>query len=183
MTYCFVSSRILLARLACVSPPASIKSAKLMISAHEDPNQKWINALQDLGFFDGPLVDFVVTDNVVNVDSYHGISMYDAQNALVERNVVWAPDSQKVRPWITFGTKDKVAKDNVARNNFSSSYKLKQPGTVEEKNEASTAKIYDEALKRAFKAICDKFGEKHVAADRPRLTIQPPGPAAGEGVK
>ena len=154
-----------------------------IILAHEDPKQKWPNALQGLGFFDGPLVDFVVTDNVVNVDSYHGISLYDAQNALVERNVVWAPESQKVRPWITFSTKLKLAKDNIARGNFSSSYKLKQPGTVDEKNEPSTAKIYDEALRRAFKTICDKFGEKHVAADRPRLTLQPPGPATGESVK
>jgi hypothetical protein len=85
---------------------------------------------------------------------------------------VWAPESQKVRPWITFGTKQKLAKDNVAKNNFSSSYKLAQPGTVEEKNEPSTAKIYDDALKAAYKTICEKFGEKHVAADRPRLVIK-----------
>jgi hypothetical protein len=153
----------------------TVKNMKFIgniIIAHEDPNQKWINALQGLGFFDGPLVDFVVTDNVVNVDSYHGISLYDAQNARVERNVVWAPDSQKVRPWIKFGGKENLAKDNVAKNNFSSSYYLKQPGTVEEKNEASTAKIYDEAMKRALKTICDKFGEKHVAANCPRLVIK-----------
>jgi polygalacturonase len=63
-----------------------------IIIAHEDPKQKYMNALQGLGFFDGPLVNFVVKDNVVNVDQYHGISLYDAENADVEGNVVWSPE-------------------------------------------------------------------------------------------
>ena len=37
MTYCFCSSRCLPARLAWVSPPAAVKSAKLMISARMKP--------------------------------------------------------------------------------------------------------------------------------------------------
>ncbi len=139
-----------------------VKTVGNIIIAHEDAKQKWKGSLQGVGYFDGPLVDFVVTDNVVNVDAWHGIALYDAQNALVERNVVWTDPAEagKARAWIMFGTKQKVAKDNVAKNNFATKFNLKQPGTVEEKNEICTAEIYEAGLKKAYKVICDKFGEK-----------------------
>ncbi len=143
-----------------------------IIIAHEDPHQKWPNSLQGIGYFDGPLVDFAVADNVINVDAWHGIALYDAQNARVERNIVWTPEGVGNRAWIMFGDKQKLAKDNIARNNFANAFKLKQPGTVAENNQRSTAAIYEEALKKARKVICDKFGEKHFAADRDRLTLE-----------
>ncbi len=144
----------------------------IILSNNDDADRKWQATLQGIGFFDGPLVDFVVTDNVVNVNSYHGISLYDAQNALVERNIVTSPEEAKIKSWMMFGTKIKQSKDNVAKNNYALTFKLKQPGTVEEKNEKVTPEIYQEGLKRAYKTIVDKYGAKHVAADREKLQIK-----------
>jgi preprotein translocase subunit YajC len=143
-----------------------------VVIAHDSPNQKLKNAMQGIGFFDGPLTDFKVTDNVVYVETYHGISLYDAQNAVVERNVVWTPGAGKVQGWIMFGTKSKdevLTRNNTARNNFANKYNLKAPGTTADKNEKATEEIYDKALKQAIKTINDKFGETHPTAEKPRL--------------
>jgi hypothetical protein len=150
-----------------------IKTIGNIIIGHEDPKQKLHNDLQGIGYFDGPLIDFVVKDNVVAVDSYHAISLYDAQNAVVENNVVWAAPGQKNVSWIMFGTKIKEAKDNTAKNNWAPKYNLKQPGTVEEKNQKVTDAIFKEALKKRYKEITDKYGAKHFAAgDKEKLTIK-----------
>jgi preprotein translocase subunit YajC len=143
-----------------------------IIIAHEDPNQKFKNSLQGIGFFDGPLTDFKVTDNVLDVDAYHGISLYDAVNAVVERNVVWTSGQGKARAWIMFGTKskgDNPSKNNLARDNYANKYNLKNPGTTAERNETVTPAIYKKALDQVLKTINDKFGAKHPTADRPRM--------------
>ena len=142
-----------------------------IIIAHDSPNQKLPNTLQGIGFFDGPLVDFKVTDNVVNVDAYHGISLYDAQNAVIERNVVWSGPGAANKAWIMYGSKPKQASPgkNVARDNYSNKFTFKIPGITEENNKPSTEAIYKKALDAAYKTICDKFGEQHVAAERSRM--------------
>jgi hypothetical protein len=144
-----------------------------IIKDHENPNQKWKNNLQGLGFFDGPLVDFVVKDNVVYTDHYHGISLYDAQNADVENNVVMGPPGGK-KLAIRFDSKKKVnaARDNKAKNNYASSFSLKTPGTIDENNKPVTEAIYKDALKKAYKTICDKFGAHHFAANKDKLEIK-----------
>src|SRR5450759_2547344 len=82
------------------------------------------------------------------------------------------PPPRKMRAWITFDTKLKQAHDNTAKNNFAPTFKLKSPGTVEEKNQKVTQAIYEEALKKNYKLMCDKFGAKHFAANCERLTIK-----------
>jgi hypothetical protein len=144
-----------------------------IVRDHDDPKQKWKASLQGLGFFDGPLVDFVVKDNVVYTDHYHGISLYDAQNALVENNVVMAPPGgKKLR--IAFDSKKGVnaARDNKARNNYAPVFMLKAPGTVDENNKPVSPAIFQQALKKQYQVITDKFGAKHFAANREKLEIK-----------
>ncbi len=142
-----------------------------LIIAHEDPNQKWRNGMQGLGFFDGPLENFVVTDNVIRVDTFHGISLYNALNARVENNVVWTLPTDKTKAWLMFGTKSKAEKggNNVAKNNYANSFNFKADKPTEENNQISTEKIYNDAYAKLYKIICDKFGADHFAADRPRI--------------
>jgi hypothetical protein len=144
-----------------------------IIRDHDNPNQKLKNDLQGLGFFDGPLVNFVVKNNVIWTDHYHGISLYDAQHADVENNVVMAPPGgKKLR--IMFGTKPKVnaAHDNTAKNNYAPVFMLKAPGTIDQNNKPVTKEIFDAALKRAYKTITEKFGAHHFAADADKLEIK-----------
>jgi hypothetical protein len=142
-----------------------------IVIAHEDPHQKWMNDLQGIDGFDGPLQNFVFNENVVNVDAFHGVSIFDGQDCHIERNVVWSQPGYEHKAWIMLGSKQNVSKDNVVKNNYANSYKLNQPGTVQANNRQVTEQIYDAALVQLYKKICDKFGAKHVAADRERLTL------------
>ena len=46
-----------------------------------DDQQPFKGTCQAIGFFDGPLVNFLVEDNVCLVSHYHGVSLYDARVA------------------------------------------------------------------------------------------------------
>jgi len=140
-----------------------------IIISQEKPGRKFATNMQGIGLFDGPLVDFVVTDNVVNTSHWHGVSLFDAQNAVVERNVVYTDSGGRMKPWIMFGTKNKQAKDNVARNNYAHDFRLDQPGTKEENNQPVNAGVYRQALSRALATIVKKYGREIEAADKPRL--------------
>ncbi len=156
----------------------NMKTIGNIIIAHEDPNQKWKNTLQGLGYFDGPRDGFVISDNVVNVDAYHGISIYNCRNSVLERNVVWTAPGEKIRSWMYIGGKDPDMANNISRNNYSNKYSYdKKNPPKQENDQISTEKIYNEALEKQFKVICDKFGESHFVADRPRMVIKKAGPA------
>lgn len=152
----------------------NVKIIGNIVIAHEDPDQKLKNDLQGISGFDGPLQDFVVTDNVVNVDAFHGLSWYDAINAHIERNTSWSETGGQGRSWIMLGSKPKVhaSRDNTVKDNYAGIFNLKQPGTVAENNKPVTEAIYKDALKKLYKTICDKYGEKHFAANREKLEIK-----------
>ena len=54
----------------------------------EDDNQPFKGSLQGIGCFDGPYVDWIVENNVIVVNHYHGISLYGAQNCKIVNNTV-----------------------------------------------------------------------------------------------
>jgi len=142
-----------------------------IIINREDAKQKWPATMQGIGFFDGPLVGFSVTDNVVLVDHWHGLSLYDAQGCTIARNTVQTMTPSKMKAWIMLGTKQKLAKDNVVKENFAPTFNLKQPGTVSEVNKPVSEAIYGEALRKAYGVIVEKYGEKHGTAERVRLVV------------
>ena len=137
-----------------------------IIINREDDRQKYHNPLQAIGFFDGPLIDFVVTDNVVLVDMWHGVSLYDAQNARIERNVAWTRWGRRRPPWIRLGG---TSRNCTVRDNYACSYKLNQPETVSENNKLSNEQVFEQALARVHKTICEKFGRFHPVTGTARL--------------
>jgi len=58
--------------------------------------------LQGIGLFDGPYQDLKITNNVVSVASYHGISVYGGMDVSIVHNTVVNsyPDSSETFPWI-----------------------------------------------------------------------------------
>lgn len=54
----------------------------------EDPNQPHQGELQGIGCFDGMFVDWVVENNVVIVDHWHGITLLGARNCRIVNNTV-----------------------------------------------------------------------------------------------
>ncbi len=68
---------------------------------YEDPNQALRGPLQGIGCFDGTFVDWVVENNIVIVDHWHGITLLGARNVSVVNNTVLAPPGNEIGPpWI-----------------------------------------------------------------------------------
>ncbi|MGE0324251.1 MAG: choice-of-anchor Q domain-containing protein [Polyangiaceae bacterium] len=68
---------------------------------YEDPNQPLRGPLQGIGCFDGTFVDWVVENNVIITDHWHGISLYGARNSRIVNNTVLDPNtSDPGPPWI-----------------------------------------------------------------------------------
>ena len=55
---------------------------------YEDPNQPFRGTLQGIGCFDGFYIDWVVENNLVITDHWHGISLYGAINCRIVNNTV-----------------------------------------------------------------------------------------------
>lgn len=141
-----------------------------IIFGHEPGVEPNAAVNQGIGFFDGPLVNFTVTGNVVMVAHWHGVSLYDAQGCTIADNVAWSKFSSKFRPWVMLGTKLKQAKDNTVTGNHAMSFNLKQPGTTASENKPVTKEIYEQALAERSQQLCERFGEYHAVAKRHRLT-------------
>ncbi len=58
---------------------------------YDDPNQPLLGPLQGIGCFDGPFTDWVIENNVISVNHWHGISLYGAVNCRVINNTVIDP--------------------------------------------------------------------------------------------
>ena len=69
---------------------------------YEDPGQPFRGTLQGIGCFDGMFEDWLVEDNIVKVDHWHGISLYGARNTIIRNNIVTDPNGQENigPPWI-----------------------------------------------------------------------------------
>lgn len=93
---------------------------------YEDPNQPHRGTLQGIGCFDGMFVDWIIENNVVIVDHYHGITFLGARNCRIVNNTVIDLNNKKPGPaWICIdkhknGT---PVADCLIRNNLTPSIK------------------------------------------------------------
>ena len=103
---------------------------------YEDPNQPYRGALQGIGCFDGTFVDWVIENNVVITDHWHGITLGGARNCLVINNTVLdRNDTSPGPPWICI---DKHKNGTacvgcVVRNNLATAFR-NGAGVLEENN-------------------------------------------------
>jgi hypothetical protein len=103
---------------------------------YEDPNQPYRGTLQGIGCFDGTFVDWVVENNVVITDHWHGITLLGARNCLVINNTVLdLNESSPGPPWISIGKhKNGTAPVNcIVRNNLATDFS-DAAGVLEEHN-------------------------------------------------
>ncbi len=88
---------------------------------YEDPNQPFRGTLQGIGCFDGFFTDWVVEDNVIITDHWHGITLLGARNSRIVNNTVIDLNRQDPGPpWIRIGDhKDGTHSSGcVIRNNL-----------------------------------------------------------------
>lgn len=108
----------------------------LFINA-ENPANPLRGTLQGIGCFDGLFVDWVVENNVVITDHWHGISFYGMRDSrIVNNTVIDLADGQPGPPWIgVFPHKDGRHSQNiVVRNNLATDYTLSGDGIVDDHN-------------------------------------------------
>ena len=90
---------------------------------YEDPKQPHRGPLQGIGCFDGMFVDWVIENNVVVVDHYHGITLAGARGCKIVNNTVIDPNDQRPGPSaIRIGPhKNKTpSRECTVRNNLAS---------------------------------------------------------------
>ena len=106
-----------------------------IIINREDPNQPLAGDLQGIGCFDGFYTDWVVENNVIIVDHWHGITLTGARNSRIVNNTVIDMSAGDPTPWIRIAVhKDGTSgSGNVIRNNLTPKV-LTSPGTTEDHN-------------------------------------------------
>ena len=141
-----------------------------IIIARERDDLPFPNGLQGIGCFDGPLVNFLVEENVVCVNHYHGVTLGDAQGCTIQDNTVFTRWPGRLRPWVMLGQKKNQARGNTVRGNLAHSFSFKaDPEVKAENNGEVTAAAFQRELAELAASIDAKFGKLHAAAKRPRL--------------
>ncbi|HVK87687.1 MAG TPA: right-handed parallel beta-helix repeat-containing protein [Kofleriaceae bacterium] len=130
-----------------------------IIINREDPAQPFPAFLQGIGFFDGPLVNFTVEDNVVFVDHYHGVSLYDAQGSRITNNLTYTRWGTERRPWVMLGQKLNMASGNTVHDNIAHSFNFTADATVDAANNTTvTETVAEERLAARRTAIEAAWG-------------------------
>lgn len=94
---------------------------------YEDPNQPYRGNMQGIGLFDGMFENWLVENNLIITDHWHGISFYGAinctivNNTVVDNNLTPSPD-----PWIMVNNHKNGTPSSgvIVRNNISTDYSL-----------------------------------------------------------
>jgi len=103
----------------------------------DDPALKFAAPLQGIGLFDGFFHDWVIENNVIMVDHWHGISVLGFKNLKIMNNTVVDLNIKKPGPpWILVDNhKDgRKSSGGLVRNNLSTGLKLKTSGVRSDHN-------------------------------------------------
>lgn len=105
---------------------------------YSDPDQPLRGTLQGIGCFDGFFVDWVIENNVVATDHWHGITLLGARGARIVNNTVLDLNEERPGPpWIQIQPhKDGTpSEDCVVRNNLVTDLDIMEgTGMVEDHN-------------------------------------------------
>jgi MYXO-CTERM domain-containing protein len=105
---------------------------------YSDPDQPFRGTLQGIGCFDGFFVDWVIENNVVATDHWHGITLLGARGARIVNNTVLDLNEERPGPpWIQIQPhKDGTAsEDCIVRNNLVTDLDIMEgTGMVEDHN-------------------------------------------------
>lgn len=144
-----------------------------VIIAREDDRQLFPTNLQGIGFFDGPLVNFRVEQNVVLVNHWHGVSLYDAQGCEVLDNVTYSRWGGVNLPWVKLGEKQGLARGNKVQGNYAHSFDLRADASVDAKdNLMVTPQIFTTRLNALDAQIQARFGAFHPVSGHGRVGTQ-----------
>ncbi|MBU1239080.1 hypothetical protein KKF84_09070 [Myxococcota bacterium] len=107
-------------------PPRRVILRGNVFINYESPDQPFLGNLQGIGCFDGFYEDWLVENNLVIVDHWHGITFLGGRNVQIINNTVVNRDARsELTPWIRIGphkdgrsSQDCVIRNNIAVNSF-----------------------------------------------------------------
>jgi len=130
--------------------------------------------LQGIGYFDGLSSRLSVIGNVIDVDAYHGISLYDVEASVIAENVTITtePLDNGAACWIMIGTKGKIGSTgNEVISNYSNSFKLLDNiEGVDENNLTVSLVDYADKFTRILNEINLRYGAGSSLANLPRVS-------------
>jgi hypothetical protein len=142
-----------------------------VVVAREDDAQPFPASLQAIGFFDGPLVNFLVEDNVILTNHWHGVSLYDAQGSSILNNVCYSRWTDGPEPWVMLGEKQDLADGNTVTGNYAHSFNFDaDPNVTASGNEPVTEEIFETRLSQRLAEISAEYGETHPVSGQPWIT-------------
>jgi hypothetical protein len=103
----------------------------------DDPGLPYLASMQGIGCFDGLYEDWIVENNVVLTDHWHGISFYGARNLRIVNNTVLDPNGATPGPpWImvTAHKDGRASTGSVVRNNLTTDLALDDGAAVADHN-------------------------------------------------
>jgi len=115
----------------------SILRRNLIIN-YEDENQPYRCQMQGIGMFGGLFTDWLIENNIVITDHWHGITVQGASKVRILNNTLLDPNNRKPGPaWITLSVSKKGQKSggNLVANNLATHFKLPKSGVVHLKNQ------------------------------------------------
>lgn len=154
-----------------------------------NPNHPLHATLQGIGCFDGLFVNWVVENNVVITDHWHGISLYGAIGGRIVNNTVLDLNSTSPGPpWIMLNSSNGTPSQNVlVRNNLATDYAISGTGIVQDHNLEITAPAtlfvappFDLRLQAGSPAVDAGSGVQAPPLDADRVA-RPQGPAPDLG--
>ncbi len=103
---------------------------------YTDPNNPLNATMQGIGCFDGDFENWVVENNVVATDHWHGISFYGMHNSRIINNTVLDLNTSRPGPpWIKVTASDQgPSQDVVVRNNLATSFALEGNNIADDHN-------------------------------------------------
>lgn len=113
-----------------------------IIINYEDPNQPLLGTLQGIGLFDGPYNNWIIENNLIIVNHWHGISLYAGMNCLITNNTVLDPNTTRPGPsWIRIDKKSNQPnpEGNIIKNNISNSISIIANSNTTESNNIQLA--------------------------------------------
>ncbi len=114
-----------------------------LIVNYEDHNQPYRCKMQGIGLFDGMFDSWIIENNIVVADHWHGITVLGGKNMRILNNTVFDPDYGRPGPsWIKIGKHKNGTEPtgNLIANNLAGSYDRKTRGVLHLRNQI----IYNE---------------------------------------
>ncbi|WP_269539388.1 choice-of-anchor Q domain-containing protein [Cerasicoccus fimbriatus] len=102
----------------------------------DDPTRALNGPLQGIGCFDGMFEDWVIENNVVAIDQWHGITLLGATDCTIVNNTVVDLGIRSNRPWIEIGPhkNGSPSTGNVINNNITRQVRDRTTGGVTQSN-------------------------------------------------